>query len=299
MSAYGLVNRKLGQYLIQDIVGQGSMGIVYRAVDEASGREVALKTIAPATPAAQSAIDRFQREAQCLERCDAPHVATVYGTGRDDGVDYIAMEMMASTLQTRVEAGPLSMVELVGIGAQILMALAVAHRAGIVHRDVKPANIGISRTGMVKLLDFGLAETLPWSASAGQSSTGLCRYAVVGSLPYMPPEQLCGDPVDARADLYATGAVLYELATGRPPFDEASGARLIDAILHRKPLPPSSCNAAIGAVLDRVILRALAKKRASRYLSAAAMMDALLSYGKQAPQRVARETTAYAVALAC
>lgn len=279
MDAEALVNRRLGSYLIQEVLGQGGMGVVYRAVDETSGYEVAVKTICPATPLAQSAIDCFRREAACLARCHDPHIATVYQAGRAEGVDFIAMELMASTLQAKIGSHGASPSEVVGTGAQILIGLAAAHRAGVVHRDVKPANIGISHSGMVKLLDFGVASTLPWISSRDESSTGASPFGVVGSLPYMPPEQLRGDAVDPRADLYSTGAVLYELASGRPPFQEGNAVRLMDAILHRRPRPLSGINPDISVVLERVILRALAKNPSSRYPSAAAMMDALLRHG--------------------
>ena len=296
MGVNALENRTLGRYLIQDVLGQGGMGVVYRAIDETDGREVALKTICPATPIAQAAIERFRREALWLARCHDPHIATVYRAGRAGGIDFIAMELMASTLQARIAAGHAGPAEVEGIGAQILMGLAAAHRAGIVHRDVKPANIGISRTGMVKLLDFGVADTLPWSANVEDSSTGASCLAVVGSVPYMPPEQLRGETVDARADIYGTGAVLYELATGRQPFQESTGAALIDAVLNRRPSPPSSINPAIGGALDRVILRALAKKPSSRHPSAAAMMDALLRQRDDGRDEAARTFSRAAVA---
>lgn len=274
MGVTGFVNRRVGPYLLQETLGQGGMGVVYRAVDEADGREVAVKTLLPGP--SRDAVERFHGEALRHAHCVDPHVAAVYRTGRSNGVDFIAMELMATTLQARVERGPAGSREVVTIGAEILMALAAVHRAGIIHRDLKPSNIGVARTGMLKLLDFGVSAILPGSPLAEDTTPAGLPSAVVGSLPYMPPEQLRGGLVDARADIYGTGAVLYALATGRAPFPQQTGAAMIDAVLNRRPPVPSHLNPEIGGGLDRVILRAMAKHPASRYCSAAAMMDALL-----------------------
>ncbi len=276
VGAVPAMRRRIGRYVIEEVLGQGANGVVYRAFDEIGRRAVALKTMSPAARGCETAVERFRREALCLTRCHAPHIATVYHVGTDDGVDYIAMELMAGTLQDRIAAGPASLLELVAVGAQVLMALVAAHRVGVIHRDVKPANIGLNSSGMVKLLDFGVADTRAWIPEPDDVSTGSTLREIVGSLPYMPPEQLRGESVDARSDIYGTGAVLYEYATGRRPFHDRSGVSLIDAVLNHRAAAPSTFNPAVGREMDRLILRAMAKKPGSRFPSAAAMMDALL-----------------------
>jgi eukaryotic-like serine/threonine-protein kinase len=272
LDSAALVGRRLGRYGIGELIGRGGMGMVYRARDSRARRDVALKVLGAAS--GQEAIDRFQREALWLSYCDGPHIVPVYDTGRVDGVDYIAMELMATTLQSRIRDGRASIGDVVSVGVSILFGLAVAHRAGIVHRDIKPANVGISATGVIKLLDFGVANPLPWSAHDQNSGTSPPT-PFVGTLDYMSPEQLRGDRLDERGDIYSTGAVLYELATGSRPFPEVRPACLIDAILNATPPAPSALRAELPPALDEVLLTALEKLRARRYRSALAMVGAL------------------------
>ena len=283
MDAEILVGRTLAGYLMRGIIGRGSMGVVYAARDLVLSHDVAVKVIRPDTAFSADAIDRLHQEARWLLRCDDPHVVRVYGSGRAEGHDYIAMELMPATLQARIAKGRPEIRELVEIGAGILLGLAAAHRAGIIHQDVKPANVGIARDGMVKLLDFGVASPLPWSTSFQEAATFTWGLPCVGSLHYMAPEQLRGEAVDDRADVYSTGAVLYELATGRRPFTDSRPACLINAVLNGHPCPPSLLNPNLPAAIDRVLIRALAKKPARRFSSVLAMMDALLQVGPLAP----------------
>ena len=267
------VGRTLGRYVIEALIGRGGMGAVYRAHDCVNRRDVALKVLG--SRAGQDAIDRFQREALWLSCCDDPHIVSVYETGREGNIHYIAMELMATTLQSRiVSRGPtVDGVEAVASG--ILLALVAAHRAGILHRDVKPANVGISAAGRVKLLDFGVANALPWNAAQSECATIAPLATSAGTIEYMPPEQLCGEPTDERADVYGAGAVLYEFVTGQPPFDGAHLAALIDGILNRVPAAPATMNQSVGPALNGLILRALEKKPGRRFPSARAMHDAL------------------------
>lgn len=157
---------------------------------------------------------------------------------------------MSSTLQDRMDGHRPDLSKLVQIGSDILLGLAAAHRMGIIHRDIKPANVGITQDGTVKLLDFGVANPLPWSSHVQETPTSVANLVCIGSLHYMPPEQLRGQAADERADIYSTGAVLYELATGQQPFPHVHPVCLIDAILNDPPLPPSALNPCVAA-LDR------------------------------------------------
>ena len=278
-----LVGRQLNRYLIEDLIGQGGMGQVYRARDTRAHRDVALKVLDRSS--GQDALDRFQREALWLSYCDGPHIVPVYDTGRIDGIAYIAMELMATTLQSRIKEGRAPVDEIVSVGVGILHGLAVSHRIGIIHRDIKPANVGISSSGVVKLLDFGVANPLPWSTHDQNSGTSPFT-PFVGTLDYMSPEQLRGDPLDERGDIYSTGAVLYELATGWRPFPEPRPACLIDAILNAAPRPLSALGADVPQALEAVLLTALDKQRSRRYRSALAMIDALREIDPQ-PSRAA------------
>jgi serine/threonine protein kinase len=272
-----LVGRTLGGYAIRKLLGRGGMGAVYQAWDRAFARDVALK-VAVAEPAARpGAREWLEHEARWLHHCDDPHVVPIYAVGRDGALAYIAMELMAYTLQDRIGEPSLTVAELVEIGAGLLLGLAAAHRVGIVHRDVKPANVGVTADGTIKLLDFGVANPLPWSEHIVHARTERSYVTLIGSIQYMPPEQLRGAPVDQRADIYSAGAVLYELATGVRPFRQTAAACLIDAILNQPPVRPSALNPAIPSDLDRLLLRALAKPPAARFPSVLAMMDALLA----------------------
>ena len=276
MTATTLTGRTLGSYLVGDLLGQGGMGLVYKARDTRRGRDVALKTLRPSDATAGDP-ERIQQEALWLSRCDNAHIVRVYDAGRADEVSYIAMELMATTLQARIVRGCADLAEWVDVATSILRGLAAAHAAGIIHRDVKPANVGVASDGTVKLLDFGLAYPLPWNPHIGDRATSAFAPGCAGSVHYMSPEQLCGDPVDERADVYSTGAVLYELATGHRPFRQTAMARLIDEILNRLPVAPSTLNWRVPPAADAVIVRALAKRRVDRFQSAAEMMDAVLN----------------------
>jgi serine/threonine-protein kinase len=275
MDAANLVGRRLSTFRVDARLGRGSSGTVYRAFDLGRDRTVALKVLHPEAAARVDDRAGFEREARWLARCDDPHIVPIYATGCARGVHFIAMELMAGTLQDRLAGGRPDCRTLVGVGLEILLGLAAAHRAGIIHRDIKPANVGLATSGMIKLLDFGIANPLPWSTHVDEADTAR-HLACVGSLHYMSPEQLRGDTLNERTDIYSTGAVLYELATGLRPFPEVRLACLIDAILNRDPVPPSRLARGLGGGIDAVLLRALAKRPALRFPSAFAMMDALL-----------------------
>jgi serine/threonine protein kinase len=268
-----LAGRTLGRYRIGRLIGQGGTGVVYRARDRVARRTVALKVLGEQP--GRGASDEFRREALWLSQCASPHIVSLYDAGHTAGVDYLSMELMETTLYSRLSASRPHAHEVIFVGAGILNGLAAVHRAGIIHRDVKPANVGIAADGTIKLLDFGIASPLPWSELVQECDTAIGLSSMAGTLDYMSPEQLCGDRMDERVDIYGAGAVLYELATGRLPFQANRRLCLINAILNAQALPPSA-HPGVSPELDGVILRALAKSPADRFESAGAMLHALL-----------------------
>jgi eukaryotic-like serine/threonine-protein kinase len=269
-----LKGRTVGEYTLRELIGRGGMASVFKAHDR-QGRAVALKVL-NVESCTREAGERFRREALWLSRCADPHIVPVFATGCDGNVQYIAMELLPRTLQHLLHRRP-GANQLVEIGAGILLGLYAAHRLGVLHGDLKPANVGIGQNGTIKLLDFGAANPLPWNAQLTDGGTHPVMLGCVGTLQYLAPEHLRGDHVDERADVYGAGAVLYEVATGNPPFVDRRPACLIDAILNHTPPPPSLRNRRLTRALDEVVLRALAKRPAARFRSVHAMMDALLA----------------------
>ncbi len=246
------------------------MGEVYRARDERLERDVAIKVLPTGTLTDEAARRRFRQEALALARLNHPHIATIHDFNSQDGVDFLVMERVpGSSLAEKLAAGPLSEKETLRLGAQVAAALDAAHEQRIVHRDLKPGNIVLTSHGDVKVLDFGLAKLLqPAEGEAVTAESFAETRAGAGTLPYMAPEQLRGEPVDARTDIHALGAVLYEMSTGRRPFPETQGPRLIDAILNSAPAPPGRLQARLTPELERIILKCLEKSPERRYQSA-------------------------------
>ncbi len=267
-----MIGQTLGHYRIIERIGAGGMGVVYRAHDERLDRNVALKVLPAGTLADEAARKRFRKEALALARLNHPNIGAVYDFDTQDGLDFLVMEYVpGGTLASRLTGGPLPEKEAVALGAQIAAALEEAHELGIVHRDLKPGNIALTLKGQVKVLDFGLAKLLqPASAGMlGESRTASVADAeAAGTLPYMAPEQVEGGRVDARADIYTMGAVLYEMVAGRRPFHADSALRLSDAIRRQPPVPPRAVNAAVSPELERIILKCLEKESENRYQSA-------------------------------
>ena len=228
---------RLGRYELLAALGAGGMGEVYRARDTLLGRTVAIKVIAAKASGNAARSERFQREARAISSLSHPHICTLYDFGQEDGTAFLVMEHLdGETLADRLERGPLSIEEVLRYGAEMAEALDAAHRQGVVHRDLKPANVMLTRDG-VKLLDFGLAK-LGSEEPASHSTESLTQAGmVVGTVPYMAPEQLEGGPVDARTDIYSLGTVLYEMAAGGRPFPAKSQQALITAILAAEPKP--------------------------------------------------------------
>ena len=265
-----MISRTLGHYRVEEQLGAGGMGEVYRAHDTRLQRDVALKVLPPAKSGDPTARKRFRQEALALSRFNHPNIATIHDYDSVDGVDFLVMELVGGApLTRRIASGPLSEHEVLTIGTQIAEGLAAAHAHGVLHRDLKPANLALTPDGRVKILDFGLASLVRSTAS---SPTMLREEGTAGTLAYMAPEQIDGAESDERADIYATGAVLYELAAGRKPFDAPTAGRLIQAILNETPQPPSGINPAISPALDALILKALSKDPKLRQQSATELL---------------------------
>lgn len=261
-----MVGTTISHYRVLEQIGAGGMGVVYRARDEQLERDVAIKVLPTGILTEETARHRFRKEALSLARLNHPNVATVYEFGNHEGTDFLVTEYIAGeTLDDKLDAGALSSREVVGLGIQLAQGLAAAHEQGIVHRDLKPANLRLTPDGRLKILDFGLAQLMPRASGLGLTATMSQSQEVSGTLPYMAPEQLRGELSDARSDIWAAGAVLYEMATGQRPFPETNGPLLINAILTRDPEPPSKVNPQVSPGLESVILKALAKEPARRY----------------------------------
>jgi tetratricopeptide (TPR) repeat protein len=259
-----------GRYRVLQSLGAGGMGVVYLARDVRLEREVALKVLPVEAGADEHARERFHREALALSRLHHPHINAIYDFDTHEGASFLVVEYVrGESLAQKLSPGPLPTREACSLGAQIADAVQAAHDEGIIHRDLKPANVMVDERGEAKVLDFGLAKLL----HAGIDSTGILArlthsQAVLGTPLYMAPEQLLGEEVDARADLYALGATLFEMAVGGPPFRPQPGRSLAYEIVHGRPPAPSSLNPAVPAELDGLILRCLQKDPNDRPASA-------------------------------
>jgi serine/threonine protein kinase/tetratricopeptide (TPR) repeat protein len=269
-----MIGRTISHFSIVEQIGEGGMGVVYRAHDERLGREVALKVLAPGRTHDQSFIDRFSREARLLSKLNHPNIATVHDFDTVEGTSFLVMELIhGQTLDRKVKTRPQPESEVLRLGVQLLQGLLAAHEAGIIHRDLKPSNLRETPDGRLKILDFGLARIVQSDFDVTQSNTS--TGGIVGTLPYMSPEQLQGDSLDARTDIYSAGAVLFEMATGRRPFTETPTSSLIEAILRRPAASPREFNPEISADLEAIILKALEKLPQRRYQTAREMLLAL------------------------
>ena len=264
-----MIGRTLGHYRITEKIGEGGMGEVYRAHDEHLDRDVALKVLPVGALADEDARKRFRREALTLSKLNHPHIAHVYDFDTQEGTDFLVMEFVAGdTLKEKLRTGPLPEKEISRLGAQVAEALEEAHEHGIIHRDLKPGNIALTLKGHVKVLDFGIAKLLRSQeddAEAPTVDTVTKTVGRAGTLPYMAPEQLRGEEVDARTDIYALGATLYEAATGRRPFEGSTTEALIGDIQYRTPRPPRELNSRITEDLGRITLKCLEKDPGTRY----------------------------------
>ncbi len=262
-----MIGKPLAHYRILEKIGAGGMGEVYRAHDEQLDRDVALKVLPPTSFADATARARLLREARAAASLNHPHICTIHEVGEANGQAYIAMEFVrGQPLSAQLASGPLAVEEVVRTGLQLADALAHAHERGIVHRDLKSANVMITLGGRAKVLDFGLAKRLSQeelTEATTRSQASLTQPgAVMGTLAYMAPEQLRGQPADARSDVWALGVVLYEMAAGQCPFRGQTGFELSSAILNQ---PPPPLPGKVPVELKAVIERCLEKEPARRY----------------------------------
>ncbi len=267
--------RKLGPYEIESLIGVGGMGEVYRARDKRLDRSVAIKVLPPDVTATQSRRTRFEREAKAIAALSHANICSIYDVGSDDGIEYLVMEYLeGETLAERIARGPLPTSLILRYGVQIADALSHAHRAGIAHRDLKPGNVMITAAG-AKLLDFGLAKIVAGerndesdSSRPTQVAPLTAEGAIVGTVQYMSPEQIHGETVDYRTDIFSLGVILYEMATGRRPFGGSSSSSIIAAILTAEPPSIRSLQPSLPAALERIIITALEKNPDDRWQTA-------------------------------
>ena len=296
--------KMIGHYLILDVIGRGGMGEVYLARDPRLGRKVALKLLPRALKGDAERVWRFRQEARAASAVSHPNIAHVYDVGEAEGLFYTAIEYVEGvTLRQRITEGKLNLREALYVALQIAEALAAAHAAGVVHRDVKPENVMVRHDGYVKVLDFGLAklvERLKTSMPGEQRAPAATLVhsepgVVMGTVSYMSPEQARGKPVDARTDVWSLGVVLYELLTGRRPFEGESAGDIMVSILEREPEPLARLRSDIPTDIERVVTKALAKDPASRYQSAGDMASELRRVSQRlGPHGDARASSAYA-----
>ncbi len=277
-----MIGLTVSHYRILEKLGGGGMGVVYKAEDLRLGRHVSLKFLPEELSKDPQAIERFQREARAASSLNHPHICTIYDVDQYEGQNFIVMEFLeGQTLKHRIMGKPIDLERVPEYGYQMADALEAAHAKAIIHRDIKPANIFLTDRGQVKLLDFGLAKLLPERKGAGRAKQAAAAFGVttqdahltsdgvaLGTVAYMSPEQVRGQELDERTDLFSLGLVLYEMSTGQRAFTGNTSGVIFDAILNRTPTPPARLNPTIPIQLEQIIAKALEKDRELRYRTA-------------------------------
>src|SRR2546426_3871304 len=263
----------LGRYRIEEQIGAGGMGVVYRARDQRLDRDVALKVLPPGSLADEGSRNRFRKEALALSRMSHPNIAVVHDFDTQDDTDFLVMELIPGmTLEEKLITSPVAETEALKWVIQLLEGLAAAHEQGVIHCDIKPSNLRVTPDGRIKILDFGLAKFLKRTDAASVTMSITKDHGIAGTLAYMSPEQLRGSPPDERTDTYAVGCVLYEITTGQRPFPETNAPLMIDSILNKSPAKPTSVKPTMSAGLEYIILKSLERDPAVRYQSAKEML---------------------------
>lgn len=264
-----MIGKTLGRYQISVKLGAGGMGEVYRAHDERLERDVAIKVLNAAKLEENSSRKRFKKEALMLSKLNHPNIATILDFDTQEGVDFLVMEyIVGTTLSAKLENGAMTEKELLPYALQIATAIDEAHALGVIHRDLKPSNIFVTPKGQVKVLDFGLAKLVESPTHEAVTKATTESNLLVGTLPYMSPEQLLSESIDARTDIYSFGVLLYEMSTGKLPYSATQPITLANAILNKIPPPPTQLRPEISPRLQEIILKCMEKDREKRYQTA-------------------------------